>query len=291
MTAHAAWQAFLRESRAAIVSYRKVDELIADFAPVFASPYQRLPFRTVTASEALAVCGIADELTPNRTSHLYGEVMQRSLAGNSFHPRVIQGLLGTSAEVRQWLCSSGSTSWRPAAPSEVLQAWPSLLRKIRPALQQRSTTLPDNPFRPMSHPDILTSICAPCPSLCPSSLHFAAGHTAAQVRVVRQGYLDNCRGLLGAAYDALQGGQHLPLIDAFRFLKMDCVDLVELVPFLLRELSSWHPPLTASATSASLVEVCEFWAVHCTGQKTTGHASTFPGVCMLLHGDIAFAGQ
>jgi hypothetical protein len=31
VTVHAAWQAFLRESRAVIVSYRKVDELIADF--------------------------------------------------------------------------------------------------------------------------------------------------------------------------------------------------------------------------------------------------------------------
>ena len=87
----------------------------------------RLPFRIITAAEALAVCGIADELNPNRTVHLYDEVMQRSLAGNSFHPKVIQGLLGTSAEVRQWLCSPDATTWRPATPTEVVEAWPVLL--------------------------------------------------------------------------------------------------------------------------------------------------------------------
>ena len=58
--------------------------------------------------------------------------------------------------------------------------------------------------------------------------------------------------------------------------------LVEVVPFLLREISSWHPMLTASATSASLVEVCEFWAVHCTGQQATGNGPHGPDAALLL---------
>ena len=93
------------------------------------------------------------------------------------------------------------------------------------------------------------------PPCSPPSLQLATMHTVAHVRMVRQGYLDNCRGLLEGAYDALQGAQHLALIDAFRYLKVEVMELAEVVPFLLRELASWHPHLPTSATSASLVEV------------------------------------
>ena len=207
--------------------------------------------------------------------------MQRSLAGNS-STQGYSGLSGTSAEVRQWLCAQMRTSWRPATPTEVIEAWPGLLRKIRLPPNQRATTLPDNPYRPMLHLDTLPHACAPCPLLRPPSLQLATLHTAAHVRTVRQGYLDNCRSLLEGAYDALQGAKHLALIDAFRYLKVEAMELAEVAPFLLRELASWHPHMPASATSASLVEVCEFWAVHCTGQKATGHGPHGPDAARLL---------
>ena len=47
----------------------------------------------------MELCGIAGVLQPVKTRHLYDDQMQRSRAGNSFHPAVIRGILDISHEL------------------------------------------------------------------------------------------------------------------------------------------------------------------------------------------------
>ena len=127
---HSQWTEFLRSGGQAQLKFREVDALVADSAPFFDSPYCWTPVRPVSPQEAMELCGINGVLQPVQTRHLHDDHMQRSLAGNSFHPAVIRGILGTTEELTTWICQGAPDAWSPAPPSQVMAEWPNLLSKV-----------------------------------------------------------------------------------------------------------------------------------------------------------------
>ena len=140
-----AWMEFLQMGHQH-KTYRQVDSLIEIFGPAFESPHIALAFRVLTPDECVAECGLQGCFEVTETKHLVDDPFRLGVAGNSFHPLIIQGLvepLGADPSL------TASAFWQPRSPAKVRQAYDKLCEERRGPLHAAGLSLDIvvDPFR------------------------------------------------------------------------------------------------------------------------------------------------
>ena len=80
------------------------DECVWHILPIFATGYNRLPFRLLTKEEVILVSGLTEHMSSLLSvSNYVSEATVRNICGNSFHPKLIGSALGSDQDLRTWI--------------------------------------------------------------------------------------------------------------------------------------------------------------------------------------------
>ena len=80
------------------------DECVWHILPIFATGYNRLPFRLLTKEEVILVSGLTEHMSSILSvSNYVSEAAVRNICGNSFHPKLIGSALGSDQDLRTWI--------------------------------------------------------------------------------------------------------------------------------------------------------------------------------------------
>ena len=98
-----AWTTFL-EAVSKNKSPAVKDECVWHILPIFATGYNRLPFRLLTKEEVILVSGLTEHMSSILSvSNYVSEATVRNICGNSFHPKLIGSALGSDQDLRTWV--------------------------------------------------------------------------------------------------------------------------------------------------------------------------------------------
>ena len=80
------------------------DQCVWHILPIFATGYNRLPFRLLTKEEVVLVSGLTEHMsTILSVSNYVSEATVRNICGNSFHPKLIGSALGSEQDLKSWI--------------------------------------------------------------------------------------------------------------------------------------------------------------------------------------------
>ena len=80
------------------------DQCVWHILPIFATGYNKLPFRLLTKDEVVLVSGLSEHMTSVMSvSNYVSEATVRNICGNSFHPWLIGSALGSDQDLKSWI--------------------------------------------------------------------------------------------------------------------------------------------------------------------------------------------
>lgn len=157
---------------------------------LFHNPNLQVPFRLMTLRETAVISGAHETLSKTcqpscSAAHLLDDEAVLSIAGNSFHPKLISAALGTREENLDWIQGKFSTTVTVLDPVTIRTQFADYLANVRNLIRgfNIKKRITETPYRNIPI-DIVISRVAP-PTVGPHTLAFAIPYSLSK-RVLQQ---------------------------------------------------------------------------------------------------------